>query len=201
MLHLGTARTALFLLGLRRGPPRRPGSSCGIRGTRDLERSTEENVGGHSGPAWSGCRLEFDEGPGAADPRAFARYAEVIDRLMAPEQGVPLLRQPRGAGGIAQAGRTAPWSNKPPLRRAAGGPERGGRPTDSRRRSSPVTRFRNPDFGMVSWERPWSRGPISYPRTRELRPESLPGHFSGARADGGRRAHLQLSRRWSTTST
>src|SRR5882724_2984344 len=78
MLHLGTARTALFCWAYARGH----GGKFVLRiEDTDLERSTEEAVGTIiNSMAW--LNLEYDEGPIRQSDR-FARYRQVIDQLIA----------------------------------------------------------------------------------------------------------------------
>src|SRR3974390_921546 len=77
MLHLGTARTALFCWAYAR----RHGGRFILRiEDTDLERSTEENVQVIlDSMAW--LNLEYDERPVRQTER-LARYQEVIDRLI-----------------------------------------------------------------------------------------------------------------------
>jgi glutamyl-tRNA synthetase len=142
MLHLGTARTALFCWAFAR----RHGGQFILRiEDTDLERSTEENVRAIlDSMEW--LRLEYDEGPVRQTER-LARYAEVIERLLAEgkayrcyasREELEELRQQQTARGEKPRydGRWRP-------ERAAGRPIPPG--------VTPVTRFHNPDFGVVSW--------------------------------------------------
>jgi len=142
MLHLGTARTALFCWAFAR----RHGGQFILRiEDTDLERSTEENVRAIL-DSMDWLQLEYDEGPVRQTAR-LARYAEVIDRLLAEgkayrcyasREELEELRAQQTARGEKPRydGRWRP-------ERAAGRPIPPG--------VVPVTRFRNPDFGMVSW--------------------------------------------------
>ena len=80
MLHLGTARTALFSWAFAR----HHGGQFVLRiEDTDLERSTEENVQAiMNSMAW--LELDYDEGPIRQTAR-LPRYREVIDQLL--EQG------------------------------------------------------------------------------------------------------------------
>jgi glutamyl-tRNA synthetase len=155
MLHLGTARTALFCWAFAR----RHGGQFILRiEDTDLERSTEENVRAIlDSMEW--LQLEFDEGPVRQTTR-LARYAEVIERLIAQNKAylcyasreeLEELRKQQTARGEKPRydGRWRP-------ERAAGKPIPAG--------VVPVTRFRNPDFGMVSWN-DLVKGPISISNT------------------------------------
>ena len=155
MLHLGTARTALFCWAFAR----RHGGQFILRiEDTDLERSTEENVRAIlESMEW--LQLEYDEGPVRQTTR-LARYAQVIDRLLAQgsaylcyasREELEELRQQQTARGEKPRydGRWRP-------ERAAGRPIPPG--------VVPVTRFRNPDFGMVSWN-DVVKGPISISNT------------------------------------
>jgi len=155
MLHLGTARTALFCWAFAR----RFGGQFVLRiEDTDLERSTEENVQAIlDSMAW--LDLEYDEGPIRQTAR-LARYQEVIDRLLAQgkaylcyasKEELEELRQQQTARGEKPRydGRWRPGN-------AAGRPIPKG--------VTPVTRFRNPDFGMVSWT-DLVKGPISISNT------------------------------------
>jgi glutamyl-tRNA synthetase len=142
MLHLGTARTALFCWAFAR----RFGGQFILRiEDTDLERSTEENVRAIvDSMAW--LQLEYDEGPVRQTTR-FARYAEVLERLIAEgkayrcyasREELEELRKQQ-----TERGEKPRYDGRWRPERAAGRPI----PKDV----APVTRFRNPDFGMVSW--------------------------------------------------
>ena len=142
MLHLGTARTALFCWAFAR---RHRGQFILRIEDTDLERSTEENVRAIlDSMQW--LQLDYDEGPVRQTER-LARYAEVIERLLAEgkaykcyasREELEELRQQQTARGEKPRydGRWRP-------ERAAGRPIPPG--------VTPVTRFLNPDFGIVSW--------------------------------------------------
>jgi glutamyl-tRNA synthetase len=151
MLHLGTARTALFCWAYAR----RFGGRFILRiEDTDLERSTEANVQTIiDAMAW--LDLEYDEGPVRQTTR-LARYREVANQLIgagqaylcyASKEELEQLRQEQTARGEKPRydGR---W-----------------RPERAKGRSippgvTPVTRFRNPDEGVVAW-RDLVKGPIS----------------------------------------
>jgi glutamyl-tRNA synthetase len=155
MLHLGTARTALFCWAFAR----RFGGQFILRiEDTDLERSTEENVRAIlDSMQW--LQLDYDEGPVRQTAR-LARYAEVVQRLIAEgkayrcyasrEELEELRRQQ------TERGEKPRYDGRWRPERAAGRPI----PKDV----APVTRFRNPDFGVVSWN-DLVKGPISFSNT------------------------------------
>jgi glutamyl-tRNA synthetase len=155
MLHLGTARTALFCWAYAR----RHGGTFILRiEDTDLERSTEENVRAIiDALAW--LQLEYDEGPVRQTTR-LTRYQEVVERLIQQDQAyrcyasreeLEQLRQQQTARGEKPRydGRWRPERAK-------------GRPIPQG--VAPVIRFRNPDFGMVVWN-DLVKGPISISNT------------------------------------
>jgi glutamyl-tRNA synthetase len=155
MLHLGTARTALFCWAFAR----RFGGQFILRiEDTDLERSTEGNVQVIlESMAW--LDLEYDEGPVRQTDRLM-RYAQVIDRLVnegkayrcyASREELDELRAQQTARGEKPRydGRWRP-------ERAKG---RAG-PVDV----TPVIRFRNPDDGVVLWN-DLVKGPIGISNT------------------------------------
>jgi len=155
MLHLGTARTALFCWAFAR----RFGGQFILRiEDTDLERSSEENVQVIiESMAW--LELEYDEGPVRQTAR-LTRYAEVIDRLLASgrayrcyasREELDELRAQQMARGEKPRydGRWRP-------ERAKGHPV----PPDV----TPVIRFRNPDDGVVLWN-DLVKGPIGISNT------------------------------------
>jgi glutamyl-tRNA synthetase len=151
MLHLGTARTALFCWAFAR----RHGGSFILRiEDTDLERSTEEAVQVIlDSMRW--LDLDYDEGPFRQTDR-LDRYKAVIDRLLveghayrcyASREELDQLREQQMARGEKPRydGR---W-----------------RPENARGRTPPagvvpVIRFRNPDEGEVGWV-DLVKGPIS----------------------------------------
>jgi glutamyl-tRNA synthetase len=151
LLHLGTARTALFCWAFAR----RNGGQFILRiEDTDLQRSTEENVQVIL-DSLDWLQLDYDEGPIRQTAR-LARYTEVVDRLIAEgkaylcyasREELDELRQQQIARGEKPRydGRWRP-------ERAAGRPIPPG--------VKPVVRFRNPDFGGVSWN-DRVKGPIS----------------------------------------
>jgi glutamyl-tRNA synthetase len=155
MLHLGTARTALFCWAYAR----RHGGQFILRiEDTDRERSTEENVQAIlQSMAW--LELEYDEGP-VFQTRRLARYAEVIEKLIAEgrayrcyatREELDELRQQQTARGEKPRydGRWRP-------ERASGRTIPAG--------VTPVVRFLNPDFGEVAWI-DLVKGPISVSNT------------------------------------
>jgi len=151
MLHLGTARTALFCWAFAR----HHGGQFILRiEDTDLERSTEEAVGTIiNSMAW--LDLDYDEGPIRQTDR-FGRYREVIDQLIAQgkayrcyasKEELEQLREAQMARGEKPRydGRWRPEN------------ARGRVPPEG---VAPVIRFRNPDAGVVAWD-DLVKGPIS----------------------------------------
>ena len=155
MLHLGTARTALFCWAFAR----RHGGTFILRiEDTDLERSTEQNVRAII-DALDWLQLEYDESPVRQTTR-LSRYQEVFERLIQQDQAyrcyasreeLEQLRQQQTARGEKPRydGRWRPERAK-------------GRPIPQG--VAPVIRFRNPDFGMVVWN-DLVKGPISISNT------------------------------------
>jgi glutamyl-tRNA synthetase len=157
MLHLGTARTALFCWAYAR----RFGGQFILRiEDTDLERSTEEAVQVIlDSMDWLG--LDYDEGP-IRQTHRLDRYAQAIDRLLAEGKAyrcyaskdeLEVLREGQMARGEKPRydGRWRPEN-------AAGKTPPAG--------VAPVIRFRNPDDGEVGWN-DLVKGPISI-SNREL---------------------------------
>jgi glutamyl-tRNA synthetase len=151
MLHLGTARTALFCWAFAR----HHGGKFILRiEDTDLERSTEEAVGTIiKSMAW--LDLDYDEGPIRQSER-FGRYREVIDQLIAQgrayrcyasKEELEQLREAQMARGEKPRydGRWRPEN------------AHGRVPPEG---VAPVIRFRNPDTGVVTWD-DLVKGPIS----------------------------------------
>ncbi|HXY05026.1 MAG TPA: glutamate--tRNA ligase [Burkholderiaceae bacterium] len=151
MLHLGTARTALFCWAFAR---RNAGTFILRVEDTDRERSTEEAVRVIlDSMAW--LNLDYDEGPFRQSDR-FPRYQECIARLLdegkayrcfASREELEALRAEQVARGEKPRydGR---WR---PERAAGRSPPTG---------IAPVIRFRNPDMGEVWWN-DLVKGPIS----------------------------------------
>ena len=152
MLHLGTARTALFCWAFAR----HHGGQFVLRiEDTDLERSTEAAVQVIlDSMRW--LDLDYDEGPFRQTHR-LARYAEVIERLIAEgkayrcyasREELDTLREAQMARGDKPRydGRWRPEN-------AAGRMPPAG--------VAPVIRFRNPDAGEVSWN-DLVKGPIEF---------------------------------------
>jgi glutamyl-tRNA synthetase len=155
MLHLGTARTALFCWAYAR----HHGGQFVLRiEDTDIERSTEEAVKVIlESMKW--LDLEYDEGPIRQTDR-LARYREVIDQLVAQgkayrcyasREEIEALREAQMARGEKPRydGR---W-----------------RPENAQGRTpppgvAPVIRFRNPDDGVVAWD-DLVKGPIAIANT------------------------------------
>ena len=155
MLHLGTARTALFCWAFAR----HHGGTFVLRiEDTDIERSTEEAVQViMDSMAW--LNLEYDEGPFRQTDR-LPRYKELLDQLLAEgkayycyatREEIDALRAEQTARGEKPRydGRWRP-------ERAAGRTPPPG--------VTPVIRFRNPDFGDVAWN-DLVKGPISVSNT------------------------------------
>jgi glutamyl-tRNA synthetase len=151
MLHLGTARTALFCWAFAR----HHGGQFILRiEDTDLERSTEAAVQVIlDSMRW--LDLDYDEGPIRQTDR-LARYTQVIEQLLAKGQAyrcyaskdeLEALREAQMARGEKPRydGR---WRPENAIGKA---PPAG---------VAPVIRFRNPDHGEVSW-RDLVKGPIS----------------------------------------
>jgi glutamyl-tRNA synthetase len=151
MLHLGTARTALFCWAFAR----RHGGTFILRiEDTDLERSTEEAVQVIlDSMAW--LNLDYDEGP-IRQTQRLPRYRELLDRLLAEgkayhcyasREELEALRAEQTARGEKPRydGR---WR---PERSAGKAPPPG---------VAPVVRFRNSDEGAVAWN-DLVKGPIS----------------------------------------
>ena len=151
MLHLGTARTALFCWAFAR----RYGGTFILRiEDTDRERSTEETVQAiFDSMAW--LNLDYDEGPFRQTDR-MSRYQQQIDWLL--EQGKAYrCYATRDELDTLRAEQTA-RGEKPrydgrwrPERAAGKSPPPG---------VAPAIRFRNPDLGEVWWN-DLVKGPIS----------------------------------------
>jgi glutamyl-tRNA synthetase len=155
MLHLGTARTALFCWAFAR----HHGGTFVLRiEDTDLERSTETAVQVIlDSMAW--LDLEYDEGPIRQTER-LPRYTELVERLVREGKAYPCYatREELDALRAEQTAR----GDKPrydgrwrPERAAGRTPPAG---------VTPVIRFRNPDVGDVSWY-DLVKGPISVSNT------------------------------------
>ncbi len=155
MLHLGTARTALFCWAFAR----HHGGTFVLRiEDTDLERSTEEAVQVIlDSMRW--LELGYDEGPVRQTER-LARYQQLLQRLLAEgkayrcyatREELDALRAEQTARGEKPRydGRWRP-------ERAAGRTPPAG--------VTPVIRFRNPDDGDVAWN-DLVKGPISVSNT------------------------------------
>ncbi len=155
MLHLGTARTALFCWAYAR----RFGGQFILRiEDTDLERSTEENVKAII-DAMHWLDLDYDEGPVRQSTR-LARYREVADRLIAQDQAYLCYATKEE---LEQSRQEQTARGEKPRYDGRWRPQRAkGRPIPPG--VTPVTRFRNPDEGVVSW-RDLVKGPISVSNT------------------------------------
>jgi glutamyl-tRNA synthetase len=151
MLHLGTARTALFSWAYAR----HHGGQFILRiEDTDIERSTEEAVQVIlDSMAW--LQLDYDEGPIRQTER-LARYREVIEKLLAE-------------GKAYRCYATVEELDEMRKQQMARGekPRYDGRwrPENARGKApppgvSPVIRFRNPDAGEVAWN-DLVKGPIA----------------------------------------
>jgi glutamyl-tRNA synthetase len=155
MLHLGTARTALFCWAFAR----HHGGTFVLRiEDTDLERSTEEALRAIlDSLVWLG--IDYDEGP-IYQTQRLARYQEVVDRLLAEGKAYRCYatREELDALRAEQTAR----GEKPRY-------DGRWRPERSRGKTpppgvSPVVRFRNPDEGDVAWN-DLVKGPISVSNT------------------------------------
>ena len=151
MLHLGTARTALFCWAFAR----HHGGQFILRiEDTDLERSTEQNVRAIiDSMAW--LALDYDEGPIRQTDR-LPRYRQVIEQLLA-----------QGAAYRCYASREELEALREQQMARGEKPRYDGRwrPENARGKTppasvTPVIRFRNPDAGEVAWN-DLVKGPIS----------------------------------------
>ncbi len=157
MLHLGTARTALFCWAYAR----HFGGQFILRiEDTDLERSTEEAVQVIlDSMAWLG--LEYDEGP-IRQTQRLDRYARVIEQLLAEGKAYRCYASKDELEALREAQMAR--GEKPRY-------DGRWRPENARGRTpphgvAPVIRFRNPDDGDVGWN-DLVKGPISI-SNREL---------------------------------
>ncbi len=157
MLHLGTARTALFCWAYAR---HHVGKFILRIEDTDLERSTEHAVQVIlDSMRWLG--LEYDEGPVRQTAR-LARYAEAIEKLLAEGNAYRCYASKEELEALREA-QTA-RGEKPRY-------DGRWRPENARGKTppagvQPVIRFRNPDDGDVGWN-DLVKGPISI-SNREL---------------------------------
>jgi len=151
MLHLGTARTALFSWAYAR----HHGGQFILRiEDTDLERSTEEAVQTIlDSMKW--LDLDYDEGPIRQTER-LPRYREVIERLLAEGKAY---RCYATVEELDEMRRQQMARNEKPRYDGRWRPEnaRGRTPPPG---VKPVIRFRNPDDGEVAWN-DLVKGPIS----------------------------------------
>ncbi|HEU0200740.1 MAG TPA: glutamate--tRNA ligase [Burkholderiaceae bacterium] len=151
MLHLGTARTALFCWAFARHHGGR--FILRIEDT-DLERSTEEAVQVIlDSMAW--LSLDYDEGP-IRQTQRFGRYREAIDQLLAAGKAYPCYASKEELEQLREAQMAR--GEKPRY-------DGRWRPENARGKTppagvKPVIRFRNPDAGEVAWN-DLVKGPIS----------------------------------------
>jgi glutamyl-tRNA synthetase len=151
MLHLGTARTALFCWAFAR----HHGGKFILRiEDTDMERSTEHAVQVIL-DAMKWLDLNYDEGPIRQSTR-LARYREVADALIARGHAYPCYASKEELEAMREA-QTA-RGEKPRY-------DGRWRPENARGKTppadvAPVIRFRNPDAGEVSWN-DLVKGPIS----------------------------------------
>jgi glutamyl-tRNA synthetase len=143
MLHLGTARTALFAWAFAR----HHGGQFILRiEDTDIERSTEEAVRVIIG-SMKWLDLDYDEGPIRQTER-FARYREVIDQLLA--QGKAYRCYATVEELDAMRAQQMARGEKPRY-------DGRWRPENAHGKTppagvNPVIRFRNPDDGDVAWD-------------------------------------------------
>jgi glutamyl-tRNA synthetase len=151
MLHLGTARTALFSWAYAR----HHGGQFILRiEDTDLERSTEEAVQVIlDSMAW--LQLDYDEGPIRQTAR-LDRYREVIERMLAAGQAYRCYASREELDQLREAqmarGEKPRYDGRWRPENAAGKIPPAG--------VTPVVRFRNPDAGEVSWN-DLVKGPIA----------------------------------------
>jgi len=151
MLHLGTARTALFSWAFAR----HHGGQFILRiEDTDLERSTEEAVQVIlDSMAW--LALDYDEGPVRQTAR-LPRYREAIEQLLGSGQAYRCYASREELDALREA--QMERGEKPRY-------DGRWRPENARGRVppagvTPVIRFRNPDAGEVAWN-DLVKGPIS----------------------------------------
>jgi glutamyl-tRNA synthetase len=151
MLHLGTARTALFCWAYAR----HHGGQFLLRiEDTDLERSTEEAVQAIlDSMRW--LDLDYDEGPIYQTDR-LDRYREVIDQLIAQGKAYRCFASKEELEQLREAqmarGEKPRYDGRWRPENAAGRTPPAG--------VQPVIRFRNPDHGEVAWN-DLVKGPIS----------------------------------------
>ncbi|HTN48430.1 MAG TPA: glutamate--tRNA ligase [Burkholderiaceae bacterium] len=151
MLHLGTARTALFCWAFAR----HYGGQFVLRiEDTDLERSTEEAVQVIL-DSMDWLQLDYDEGPVRQTGR-LDRYRVAIDRLMAEGRAYHCYASKEELDQLREAQMAR--GEKPRY-------DGRWRPENARGRTppagvKPVVRFRNPDSGDVGWN-DLVKGPIS----------------------------------------
>jgi glutamyl-tRNA synthetase len=151
MLHLGTARTALFSWAFAR----HHGGRFVLRiEDTDLERSTEEAVQVIlDSMAW--LNLDYDEGPIRQTAR-LASYREVIERMLADGQAYRCYASREELDRLREAqmarGEKPRYDGRWRPENAVGKVPPAG--------VTPVVRFRNPDAGEVAWN-DLVKGPIS----------------------------------------
>ncbi|MCS7100831.1 MAG: glutamate--tRNA ligase, partial [Burkholderiaceae bacterium] len=152
MLHLGTARTALFCWAFAR----HHGGQFILRiEDTDRERSTEEAVRVII-EALRWLQLDYDEGPIRQTER-LPRYREVIERMLADGTAYRCYATPQELEAMRQAQMAR--GEKPRY-------DGRWRPENARGRTpppgvAPVIRFRNPDAGEVAWN-DLVKGPIAF---------------------------------------
>ena len=152
MLHLGTARTALFCWAYAR----HFGGQFILRiEDTDVERSTPEAVQVIL-DAMKWLDLDYDEGPIHQIDR-LARYREVADRLLAAGKAYHCYASKEELEAMREQQMTR--GEKPRY-------DGRWRPENARGRTppagvTPVVRFRNPDDGEVAWD-DLVKGPISF---------------------------------------
>ncbi len=151
MLHLGTARTALFSWAFARH--HRGKFILRIEDT-DLERSTEEAVQVIlDSMAW--LALDYDEGPVRQTSR-LPRYREVIGQMLAAGQAYRCYASREELDQLREAqmarGEKPRYDGRWRPENAAGKEPPAG--------VTPVIRFRNPDAGEVAWN-DLVKGPIA----------------------------------------
>ena len=157
MLHLGTARTALFCWAFAR----HHGGKFILRiEDTDLERSTEQAVQVIlQSMRW--LELDYDEGPVRQTER-LTRYSEVLEQMLADGRAYRCYASKDELEALREAQIAR---NEKPRYDGRWRPEnaRGKTPPEG---VQPVFRFRNPDDGDVEWN-DLVKGPISI-SNREL---------------------------------
>ncbi|MFZ2653072.1 MAG: glutamate--tRNA ligase [Burkholderiaceae bacterium] len=152
LLHLGTARTALFSWAFAR----HHGGDFILRiEDTDEARSTQEAVD-QIVAALKWLRLDVDEGP-LFQMQRLARYREVITEMLAQGTAYRCYCSPKELEAMREAQRAR---GEKPRYDGRWRPEPGKRLPEAPSGVAPVVRFKNPPSGVVSWV-DMVKGPIA----------------------------------------